>query len=162
MSNTALVNNLYYTCENYNNTQNNIPASQDTVLAYPIIKNGESQNYQLAVSKLRVPLSTIPLTKNNIPLKFYELMLRNGTLQATAYVRQLNAVSGNYFFTLVGTVITRYLYTSTTFVADLIVDYSSITSNITQFLVDDFEKQMRNAIRLASASNLDTNVESRA
>ena len=29
-------------------------------------------------------------------------------------------------------------------------------------LVDDFEKQMRNAIRLASASNLDTNVESRA
>lgn len=139
MSNTALVNNIYFTCENYNSTTQDIIATQDTSLLYPLIPNGESQNYQLAVAKCRVPLGTVPLTVDNIPLKFYEVLLRNGTYEASAYVKQVNALSGNYYYTLQGSSIERYLYQSNTSILTKTITLINICSFVYQFVVDDYE-----------------------
>lgn len=139
MSNTALVPNVYFTCENYNDLVINIPAEQDTNLLYPLIPNGESQNYQLAVAKARVPLGTIPLTRDNIGLKKYELMLRNGNYEASAYVKQINALTGNYYYVLDGSSIKRYSYTSTTSTLTKTIDISNVCSFVLQFVVDDYE-----------------------
>jgi hypothetical protein len=139
MSNTALVNNIYFTCENYNAGLANIPAEQDTNLLYPLIPNGESQNYQLAVAKCRVPLGTIPLTSQNLDLKKYELTLRNGGNEASAYVKQINALTGNFYYILDGNSIKRYSYTSTTTTLTKTIDLSNVCSFVLQFVVDDYE-----------------------
>jgi len=139
MSNTALVPNVYFTCENYNDLVINIPAEQDTNLLYPLIPNGESQNYQLAVAKARVPLGTIPLTRDNIGLKKYELMLRNGNYEASAYVKQIDSLTGNYYYVLDGSSIKRYSYTSTTTTLTKTISLTNICSFVLQFVVDDYE-----------------------
>ena len=139
MSNTALVSNVYFTCEAYNDLVSNIPAEQDTNLLYPLIPNGESQNYQLGVVKARVPLGTIPLTRDNIDLKKYQLMLRNGVYEASAYVKQINALTGNYYYVLDGNAIKRYSYTATTSTLTKTISLSNICSFVLQFVVDDYE-----------------------
>lgn len=139
MSNTALVSNLYFTCEAYNNGSTNIPAQEDTSLLYPLIPNRESQDYQLAVAKCRVPLGTIPLTNENIGLKLYELTLRNGTFEASSYVKQVNSLTGNFYYVLDGTTIKRYSYTSTGSTLSKTIQLNNICSFVYQFVVDDYE-----------------------
>lgn len=139
MSNTALVSNVYFTCEAYNDLVSNIPAEQDTNLLYSLIPNGESQNYQLAVAKARIPLGTVPLTRDNIGLKKYELMLRNGNFEASAYVKQINALTGNYYYVLDGNYIKRYSYTSTTTTLTKTIDLTNKCSFVLQFVIDDYE-----------------------
>jgi hypothetical protein len=139
MSNTALVNNIYFTCENYNSGLANIPAEEDTNLLYPLIPNGETQNYQLAVAKCRVPLGTIPLTTQNLDLKKYELALRNGGNEASAYVKQINALTGNFYYVLDGNFIKRYSYTSTTTTLTKSINLTNICSFVLEFVVDDYE-----------------------
>jgi len=139
MSNTALVNNIYFTCENYNSGLANIPAEQDTNLLYPLIPNGESQNYQLAVAKCRIPLGSIPLTTQNLDLKKYQLTLRNGSNEASAYVKQIDALTGSYYYILDGNTIKRYSYTSTSTTLTKTINLTNICSFVLQFVVDDYE-----------------------
>ena len=113
MTDSCRIPSLYYSAENYNNGITNINASDDKQLVVPLIENGDSQNWQVAIAKLRAPLGTIPLTQANIGLKKYQIILRNGQYEGSAFVRQLNATSGNLCYSLTGTVLSKYSYTST-------------------------------------------------
>lgn len=138
MSNTALTPQIYYTAEGFNNTNADIPAQQTTQLTYPLIQNGETQNFQLAIAKGRFPLSEIPMTNNNIPLKAYQLILRNGNLEASAYVRQIGALSGDFVYNLEGNSISQYSYNNSSITPISSVNYSTICTYIFNFVIDDF------------------------
>lgn len=138
MSNTALVNNVYFTSEAFNNGFANIPAEEDTSLLYPLIQSGDSQNYQIAIDKIRVPLGTIPLS-GNIGLKKYEIILRNQNTEASAYVKQINALTGNFYYVLNNNSINRYSYTNTSTTLTKTIQLDNICNFVYQFVIDDFE-----------------------
>ena len=142
MSNTALVQNLYYTVNQYVDPVLYLtpqPAGEDSKLLYPIFKT--ASDYQIGIAKAKIPLDTIPLTQSNIPLKRYEVILREGANESTAYLNQLNANANNYLWNCSPSgVIAQYKTAGATFTPVANTDLSSfIDGGIVQyFLVDDY------------------------
>jgi hypothetical protein len=147
MSNTALVKNVYYNAFAYNSGIANIDSSQDSQLLYDLLPAGDSQNYQLAIAKLRTSLTAIPMSTTNIGLKQYQIILRNtfpssGTnrvVEASAYVRQINSTTSNFVFSLSGTNLNSYTYTSTG-ISSVVrsVDLSGVCEYIYNYVIDDY------------------------
>lgn len=142
MANNLLVPNVYYTAQQYvdpvlfTTPQN---ALVDNKLIYPLLK--DAGNYQVAVAKAEIPLDTIPLTRSNIPLKRYEVILRQGQNEASAYLRQLNASKGDFLWNCDPTgVVSSYNYTSSgTLTALATTDCSGFVPNgVAFFCVDDY------------------------
>lgn len=142
MANNLLVPNVYYTAEQYvdpvlySTPQN---ALVDQKLIYPLLK--DAGNYQVAVAKAEIPLDTIPLTKYNIPLKRYEVILRNGEYEASAYLRQLNSSSKDFLWNCTPDGVVNLYYYTTTGSLQLVgsTDCSSFVPNgVFFFCVDDF------------------------
>ena len=75
MTNLADRLNVYYSSSQYNNSAVQIEAQIDENLIYPLLK--DASQFSVALVKSKIPLDTIPLTQSNIPLKLYELILRN-------------------------------------------------------------------------------------
>lgn len=139
MSNIALTHNAFYDCFVYNNTSQQIPASNDDALLFPIVSN--SDDYNVAICKAKIDLSTIPLTQSNIPLKKYQVGLKIGNVEALAYVHQVNSNTNNYVYNCSQTgVITKYQYSAT---GQLIVistlSLSQYFTKVIQMIVDDNE-----------------------
>ena len=82
MSDLTSKDSLYYTISQYNESANTQLADKNENLIYPLIQN--ASDYQVSVSKARVDLSSIPLTTHNIPLKTYQVGIRNGNDEYTA------------------------------------------------------------------------------
>jgi len=147
MSNTALVKNVYYNAFAYNSGIANIDSTQDAQLLYDLLPAGDSQNYQLAIAKLRTSLTAIPMTTTNIPLKQYQLILRNtvpsgtGTkvIEAAAYVRQINSNTNNFVYSLSGTTLNSYIYTSTS-ISTLVrsIELGGVCQYIYNYVLDDY------------------------
>lgn len=143
MTDTAKVPNVYYTCSQYNDPTVNstaVNATVDNKLLYPLVK--DSGNYQIGLQKAKIPLDTIPLTPYNIPLKQYELTLRQGNIEASAYLRQLNAQNENFAWNCTPSgIVSKYSYSPTSGVLTLITtaDISNIVNTVAFFLVDDYQ-----------------------
>ena len=136
MANIALVPNIYYEARGWNGTSQPIPATQDEALIYPLLKN--ASNYQVGVAKAIIPLSQVPLTQSNIPLKAYQVGIQQGSYTGTAYVRQLNSNTNNYLFTSSGLTITASIYTATGTTLDSSTDVSLFMNYLYSFVVDDY------------------------
>lgn len=145
--------NLYYTVQQYNPTDIEQQAEVDVSLVYPLLQT--ASDYQVSISKARIDLSTIPLTRSNIPLKKYQVGLRSGTTEATAYVRQLGVSVGNYAYNASATgIITKSKYTSTgTTTLEDTIDVSATIKTVGFFCVDDFEN-----FYLAGSATLNANI----
>lgn len=156
MTDIAKSDNVYYTISGYNPTDVPIEAQTDVNLVYPLLQ--VSSDYQVAISKARIDLSTIPLTRGNIPLKKYQVGIRSGTTEATAYVRQLGVSVGNYAYNITSTgVITKSRYTSagaTTLVST--INVGNYAGTIGFFLVDDFENFYIGGAVAQGATTMDT------
>ena len=136
MSNIALVPNIYYEARGWNGTSQPIPATQDEALIYPLLKN--ASNYQVGVAKAIIPLSQVPLTQSNLPLKTYQVGIQQGSYSGTAYVRQINSNTNNYLFTSSGLTITASIYTSTGTTFDSSTDVSLFMNYLYSFVVDNY------------------------
>jgi len=147
MTDFSKVPSVYYTASQYNSGTTNLNSSQDTQLLYDLLKAGDSQNYSLAIAKLRTSLTGIPMTTTNIPLKQYELILRNtvpagaGTkvIEGAAYVRQVNSNTNNFVYSLSGTNLNSYTYTSTG-ISSVVrsVELAGICKYIYNYVLDDY------------------------
>jgi len=139
MTDITSKNNVYYTASQYNATSDNVDAQVDVNLVYPLLDT--SSDYQVAVSKARIDLSTIPLTRGNIPLKKYQVGLQSGTTLATAYVRQFNSTTGNYVYNITPAgIISKNSYTNTGSTSPVGgLNISTYFGTIKFFLVDDYE-----------------------
>ena len=143
MTDITSKDNKYYSLSQYNGTTSNVLAETNDVLLYPIIEN--ASDYQVAISKARIDLSGIPLTENNIPLKTYQVGLKNGNDEYTAYVRQLNASDSNYLYNVSsGGTYSKYLYSTASGTATQItlpysIPISSYLTNVYQFVETDFQ-----------------------
>ena len=89
---------VFYSVDQYNNGTTNVDAQVDISLQYPLVQQGN--NYNVGIAKAQFDLSTIPLTRTNIPLKTYQVALRQGAVEGSAYVRQIGATSNNYIYNL--------------------------------------------------------------
>ena len=106
----------------------------------------DAGNYQIGLQKAKIPLDTIPLTPYNIPLKRYELTLRGagGTVEASAFLRQLNASGLNFVWNCTQNgLVSQYSYLTTGGnIGDLTLittsDISAIVPFVKFFIVDDF------------------------
>jgi hypothetical protein len=129
---------IYYEAEAYNASLVPIPANVDESLIYPLLQVGT--DFTVGVNKATIPLSEIPLTKSNIPLKFYEVALQQGSNTGRAYVRQLNGTTNNFLFSVVGATIQQYVYNPSTGQNTLqsTVDLSNDLVYIKDFICDDF------------------------
>lgn len=136
MSNIALVPNIYYEARGYNPTTQPVPATQDEALIYPLLR--DASKYQVGVAKAIIPLSQVPLTQSNLPLKGYQVGIQQGTYSGTAYVRQVNSNTDNYLFTSSGLVITTSIYTSTGTTFDSTTDVSPFMNYLYSFVVDNY------------------------
>jgi hypothetical protein len=140
MTDITSKNNYYYSAFQYNSTSSAVQAQVDEPLLYPLLET--SSDYQVALSKAAIDLSTIPLTRNNIPLKRYQVGLRNGATENTAFVRQLNGNVNNYVYNISKAgVITRTQYSSTGVLtpAGDGINVSQYFGTIGCFFVDDFQ-----------------------
>ena len=138
MSNIATVNNLFYEARLYNNTLQPLQASTDENLIFPLLIDG-AKNYNLGVSKLSVPLSQIPLTKSNIPLKYYQVGLQSQGQNATAFVKQIGSDNNNYVYILNGLTINKYNYTASGTTFSNTFDLSQVCKFIKSFIFDDYQ-----------------------
>lgn len=82
----------YFNATYFNNSGQNQIAKYDTTLLKPFFNDPDK--WKLSINRMRVPLSGIPLTKNNIPFEQWQVGLGyfNGTQQQVeyAYVEQVN------------------------------------------------------------------------
>jgi hypothetical protein len=132
---------VYYTAGDSNppTASQPIQAQIDEKLIYPIIK--DASQFQVGLVKSKVPLDTIPLTKSNIPLKAYDITLRKGEAEGSAYVEQVNARENqNFLWKSYEGTISQFTYTKTGTVSStgVAVNYSQYIPFINQFVVDDF------------------------
>jgi hypothetical protein len=85
----------YFNAEFFNISEDTVPATYSTTLLKPMIHNPEK--YIMCINRFRVPLSGIPLTKNNIPFNQWQVGLGyfKGTQQQIQleYVPQINPVT---------------------------------------------------------------------
>ena len=158
MTDITSKNNYYYSAFQYNSSPNPVQAQVDESLLYPLLET--SSDYQVAISKAEIDLSTIPLTQYNIPLKAFQVGLRDGTNVQTAYVRQLNGSSLNYIYDISATgVISKYSYVTTptpsiTYVSG--VNLSLFFKTIGAFFVDDYENYYVLGSQLQNATIFNT------
>lgn len=139
MTDTARVPNVYYDMNVYNPTSIPIEASIDNKLLYPLLNT--SDNYSVAITKAKIPLDGVPLTKSNIGLKLYQLGLKIGTTEELAYVRQVNANQDNFVWNCPqgSQLIKKYKYTSSGVLTQVgEQDISIYVSNVYNFVVDDY------------------------
>ena len=136
MTDICKSNNYYYTATQYNATSQPVFASIDENLVFPLLD--VSSDYQVAVSKARVDLSTIPLTRSNFPLKKYQVGIRSGTTEQTAYVRQVNSTNSNYVYNVstAGVVTYNKYSTSGVITQQGSFDVSQYLKSIGSFVVD--------------------------
>jgi hypothetical protein len=145
--------NIFYEARQFNATTGQIQASTDVALIYPILKN--ASEYQVAVAKATVPLATVPLRQQNIPLKRYAVAVKQGSIIGTSYIKQINATSNNYFWDLNGLSLNKYLYTSTTNSLVSSLDLSQFMNYAYFFVIDDY-LNIYVAGSATNASNPDT------
>lgn len=134
-------NTVYYDVLQYNATNVPIPANSDNKLIYPLFN--DSNNYSVGIGKASFDLSTIPLTTSNIGLKLYQVGLKVGDTEETAYVRQVNANQDNFVWNCPkgSTTITKYKYSSTGTITQISSqNLSDVVNNIVvyNFVVDDY------------------------
>lgn len=87
-----------YSADQYNSTSTDSICQIDQNLVFPILP--VSSDFEVAVNKAKIDLSTVPLTRSNIPLKFYQLGMKAGDVEQTAYVRQVGGNTNNYLYNL--------------------------------------------------------------
>lgn len=85
----------YFNASYFNNSGENQIARYDTTLLKPFFPNPDQ--WKLAINRMRVPLSSIPLTKNNIPFQEWQVGIqyqkdKNGAnlTKSFRYVPQFN------------------------------------------------------------------------
>ena len=135
-----LTENLYFQSELYNSTGSAINAEKVDNLLAPIVN--DSSNWSVAINKANVPISTIPLTVDNIGLRRYAVTLSDGTHINTTYVPQINSTKQNFLWDSEGTVIYKRTYTASGAITTISsVDYAPICGivAIDRFIVDDFQ-----------------------
>jgi len=133
-----LVENVYYDCQNYNSTAGQVKCQSSDQLLYPLLKN--SDNYNIALTKAKIPIDTVPLTMSNIPLKTYQITITDGQYTSSAYVPQINSNTNNYLYTSSNIpIIEKSQYTSTAVTPNSSQDFTSVVQTISQMLVDDYE-----------------------
>lgn len=137
MTDNLRTKNIWYEARQYNPTQTQITATQDENLIYPLLT--DAQNYNVGVSKAVIPLNSIPLRQTNLPLKYYQVGLRQGDFTGSAYIRQINSNSNNYMWQLNGLTITKYQYTSTGITSIGDIDISGFMNYAFEFQVDDYQ-----------------------
>lgn len=158
MTDLTSKNNYYYSAFQYNSSTIPVQAQVDEALLYPLLET--SSDYQVAVSKAEIDLSTIPLTQYNIPLKAFQVGLRDGTNVQTAYVRQLNGSTLNYIYNITPAgLVSKYSYMTTptpsvTYISG--TDLSSFFQTIGAFFVDDYENYYILGSQIANALIFDT------
>ena len=140
MSNTALVNNVYYDMNVYNATSTPIQAQINNKLLFPLLN--QSDSFSVSLAKAKVPLNSIPLTRSNIPLKQLQVGFKIGTTEETAYVRQVNASQFNFVWNCPkgSTIITKYQYAlngALTYISEQ--DLSLVVPNVYNFVIDDYQ-----------------------
>lgn len=84
----------YFNATYFNNSGQNQIAKYDTTLLKPFFPNPDQ--WKLAINRMRVPLSAIPLTRNNIPFQQWEVGIQYSksisgpTTTDTTFVPQIN------------------------------------------------------------------------
>jgi len=136
MTDIARTQNIYYESRLYNGTNQPIQATVDANLIYPLIQN--SSDYQVGLAKATIPLNTIPLTQSNIPLKTYALGVQQGQYIGTAFVRQVNASTSNFLYSLDGLSIGIYTYSSSSIKQTGTIDLSPFMNYVYNFFLDDY------------------------
>lgn len=131
----------YYSALQYNSSLTSENAQIDVNLVYPILPS--AGDYQVAINKANIDLSTIPLTQSNIPLKKYSVGLRNGTTETTAYVKQIGTQDFNFIYNMAGNgTVSKSQYTSsgTVLSTTTIGSISTVWSgSIGGFFIDDYQ-----------------------
>lgn len=94
----------YYNATYFNNSGANQIARYDTTLLKPFFPNPDQ--WKLAINRMRVPLSGIPLTRNNIPFQQWQVGLDyrpvasgTGGFNTVEYVEQYNQSTSNQYIT---------------------------------------------------------------
>jgi hypothetical protein len=94
----------YYNATYFNNSGINQIARYDTTLLKPFFPNPDQ--WKLAINRMRVPLSGIPLTRNNIPFQQWQVGLDyrpvasgTGGFNTVEYVKQYNQSTTNQYTT---------------------------------------------------------------
>lgn len=94
----------YYNATYFNNSGANQIARYDTTLLKPFFPNPDQ--WKLAINRMRVPLSGIPLTRNNIPFQQWQVGLDyrpvasgTGGFNTVEYVKQYNQSTTNQYIT---------------------------------------------------------------
>ena len=108
--------NIYYQAfgQNDSTTQQNI-AQVDIPLQYPLLQ--KTNDYNLGIVKARVDLSTIPLTRRNIPLNTYGVQLKapSGQMSDIFYASQVGAKNSDFLYNVDSTgFFKKFNYTSST------------------------------------------------
>lgn len=134
-------NTVYYDVLQYNGTNAPIPANSDNKLIYPLFN--DSNNYSVGIGKATFDLSTIPLTSSNIGLKLYQVGLKVGDTEETAYVRQVNANQDNFVWNCPkgSTTLTKYKYSSAGTITQISSqNFANVVNGIVvyNFVVDDY------------------------
>jgi len=140
MSDFTSKNNVYYDMNVYNPTSVPVKAQIDNKLLFPLLNRAD--DYSVSLAKAKVPLDSIPLTRDNLPLKLYQLGLKIGTTEELAYVRQVNANQDNFVWNCPkgSTTITKYKYSSTGTLTQVSQqNLQLLVPNIYNFVVDDFQ-----------------------
>ena len=135
-----LTENLYFQSELYNSTASQINAEKVDNLLAPIVN--DSSNWSVAINKANIPISTIPLTVDNIGLRRYAVTISDGTHINTTFVPQINSTKQNFLWDSEGTVIYKRSYTASGAITTISsVDYAPICGivAIDRFIVDDFQ-----------------------
>ena len=97
MSNIFHTPTVYYSGLDYNAGSSNKNASVSEQMRYPLLS--VASQYQAFLSKMRVPLSQIPLiTNGNIPLKQWQVTLEEQGYTGSAFVRQINGSTQDFLF----------------------------------------------------------------
>ena len=111
----------YFNATYFNNSGQNQIAKYDTTLLKPFFPNPDQ--WKLAINRMRVPLSGIPLTKNNIPFEQWQVGLYYQTTssgenaeQSIKYVPQINPATTTQpkYFNIVNTNLNLYSVTNFT------------------------------------------------
>lgn len=130
---------VYYAINQYNGTPNPVVAQIDESLVYPLISKGN--DYTVGLVNARVDLSTIPLTRTNIPLQKYKVGLRDGNTEVFASIKQINAKDFNYVYSITQAgVISKYQYLSNGEISPSSGSFAiTAFQSIGFFFVDDYE-----------------------
>lgn len=80
----------YFNCQYFNQTNQNQNAKYETTLLKPFFNDPDK--WQLAINRFRVPVSTIPLTANNIPFNKWQVGIAYQTSNSSNISSEINTV----------------------------------------------------------------------